>query len=131
MKDSNTKQASAEKIRIGDLAKILNVEKFIIRFWEREFGIKARRSAGGQRYYTNSDVQRIERIKHLLYNEGLTIAGAKKHLSEKASSKKNVKFEVSGAAKVPETPAMDDQLNTELLALRAHLLKLRTLLLNQ
>ena len=41
------KTQNSGKLRIGDLAKQLEVKEFVIRFWEREFKIKARRSAGG------------------------------------------------------------------------------------
>jgi len=69
------------KMRIGDLADQLGVERFVIRFWEKEFGIRARRSSGGQRFYTQKDAHRFAQIKELLYNKKFTIAGAKKFLN--------------------------------------------------
>jgi DNA-binding transcriptional MerR regulator len=75
--------------RIGELAEKLNVEKFVIRFWEKEFNIQSHRSEGGQRFYNVKDYERFQRIKTLLYEEGFTIAGAKKVLQEqKGSSRK-------------------------------------------
>lgn len=68
--------------KIGELAHHLELQQFVIRFWEKEFNFKSHRSQGGQRYYTEKDVQRFERIKELLYTQGLTIAGAKKQLNE-------------------------------------------------
>lgn len=68
------------QFRIGDLAKELHVKKFVIRFWEREFDLKSDRSQGGQRFYTDDDLKTFQTIKHLLYEQGFTIAGAKKHL---------------------------------------------------
>jgi DNA-binding transcriptional MerR regulator len=68
------------KFRIGKLADYLAVERFVIRFWEKEFGIKARRSERGQRFYYEKDIQKFEVIKDLLYAKGYTIAGAKKLL---------------------------------------------------
>lgn len=68
------------KLRIGELADYLQVEKFVIRFWEKEFHIKAHRSEGGQRFYYEKDLKKFETIKELLYNQGFTIAGAKKYL---------------------------------------------------
>ena len=76
------KTQNSGKLRIGDLAKQLQVKEFVIRFWEREFKIKARRSAGGQRFYTKQHVALLEQIKDLLYTREYTIAGAKKHLEE-------------------------------------------------
>jgi DNA-binding transcriptional MerR regulator len=68
------------QFRIGDLADELNVKKFVIRFWEKEFNIASDRSSGGQRYYTLDDLRVFQTIKDLLYNQGFTIAGAKKQL---------------------------------------------------
>lgn len=70
-------------VRIGDLARILCVEDHVIRFWEKEFKIKGQRSPGGQRYYTDEDVELFQRIKHLLYEQHFTIAGARKLLRKK------------------------------------------------
>lgn len=79
---SLTKPMSPKKYRIGDLAKELNVKKFVIRFWEKEFDLKSDRSQGGQRFYTKEDFKTFHSIKHLLYEQGFTIAGAKIKLSE-------------------------------------------------
>lgn len=71
---------SKRQYRIGDLAKALNVEKFVVRFWEKELGIKSYRSKGGQRFYEEKDFKKFETIKNLLYNKKFTLAGAKKEL---------------------------------------------------
>ena len=73
---------SKKHFRIGDLAKELDVKKFVIRFWEKEFGLDSERSSGGQRAYTQDDLKTFITIKDLLYNHGFTIAGAKKQLRE-------------------------------------------------
>jgi len=80
----------ARKFRIGTLAEKLNVEKFVIRFWEKEFNIKSNRSTGKQRFYSENDFQKFATIKELLYNQGLTIAGAKKQLKTKSPSKNTI-----------------------------------------
>ena len=69
--------------RIGELAQKLNVERFVIRFWEKEFDIESYRSDGKQRFYTEKDFERFSSIKSLLYDQGFTIAGAKKFLKTK------------------------------------------------
>ena len=69
--------------RIGELADYLMLERFVIRFWEKEFGIRSKRSLGGQRYYDEKDLYKFETIKELLYEQGFTIVGAKKHLKDK------------------------------------------------
>ncbi len=68
------------QFRIGELAKTLGVERFVIRFWEKEFRFDAYRSEGGQRFYNEKDLLRFSFIKKLLYEQGFTIAGAKKQL---------------------------------------------------
>ncbi len=68
------------QFRIGDLARELSVKKYVIRFWEKEFELKSDRSDGGQRFYTEEDLNIFQHIKNLLYHEGFTIAGAKKQL---------------------------------------------------
>ena len=75
------------KFRIGELAKKLELERFVVRFWEKEFNIKTKRSEGSQRFYDENDLKKFETIKRLLYEEGFTISGAKKKLKEKSSSR--------------------------------------------
>ncbi|MCK5632427.1 MerR family transcriptional regulator [bacterium] len=70
------------KFRIGELAKRLNVERFVIRFWEKEFQLKAVRSGGGQRFYEERDFKTFKQIKELLYNKGFTINGARQQLKQ-------------------------------------------------
>lgn len=73
-----------QRFRIGELAHNLNVESFVIRFWEKEFDIKASRSEGGQRFYDEKHLSTFAKIKELLYEKKFTIAGAKEALkSEK------------------------------------------------
>lgn len=69
--------------RIGEVSRILGVETYVIRFWESEFKslVRPDRSDADQRLYRKKDVEQLQVIKHLLYNEKLTIAGAKKRLS--------------------------------------------------
>lgn len=71
-----------KKFRIGELAKVLGVKKFVVRFWEKEFELKSDRSQGGQRYYTQDDFKAFNTIKFLLYKQGFTIAGAKIQLEK-------------------------------------------------
>jgi len=71
-----------KEFRIGELAKKLNVERFVIRFWEKEFNIKPHRSEGGQRFYIEDDLNTFQQIKDLLYNNGFTIQGARQQLKK-------------------------------------------------
>ncbi len=72
-----------EKIyfRIGEVAHLVGVEPHVLRYWEHEFrSIRPTKSQRGQRVYSRRDVDHLRRIRTLLYEEGFTIAGAKKAL---------------------------------------------------
>ena len=79
---------------IGEVAKILDLvnkkngslNTHTIRFWEKEFkAIKPRILAGRRRYYDNSTIETLKKIKFLLKNQGMTIKGVKKALSSSTS----------------------------------------------
>ena len=73
--------------RIGEVAGIVGVEPHVLRYWEREFrSIRPTKSARGQRVYSRRDVEKLLRVKDLLKNQGFTIAGARKRLSEPAAA---------------------------------------------
>ena len=75
------KPMAKRQFRIGELAKALNVENYVVRFWEKEFDLNGTRSTGGQRFYTTDDLNLFSTIKELLYTQGFTIAGARKQLA--------------------------------------------------
>ena len=86
----------SEKIykSIGEVAKILDLvnkrngslNTHTIRFWEKQFkSIKPRILAGRRRYYDRSTIETLKKIKFLLKNQGMTIKGVKKVLSETTS----------------------------------------------
>src|SRR5579862_2665231 len=67
--------------RIGEVAELVGVEPHVLRYWEREFRtIRPTKSAKGQRVYSRRDVENLMRVRELLYQEGFTIAGARKRL---------------------------------------------------
>ena len=67
--------------RIGEVSKILNVEPYVIRYWETEFKtVNPVRTKTSQRLYRKKDVQELLTIKNLLYSQRFTIDGAKKQL---------------------------------------------------
>lgn len=73
--------SSTKKLKIGDVCKQADVQPYVLRYWETEFpALAPDKSGGGQRTYTERDIEVITRIKELLYTEGFTIAGAKKKL---------------------------------------------------
>jgi DNA-binding transcriptional MerR regulator len=69
--------------RIGEVSKILNVEPYVIRYWETEFKtVNPVRTKTAQRLYRKKDVQELLTIKNLLYSQRFTIDGAKKQLQK-------------------------------------------------
>jgi DNA-binding transcriptional MerR regulator len=72
--------------RIGEVSRIMGVEPYVLRYWESEFPqIRPGRADSKQRIYQKKDLEIILEIKRLLYEEKLTIEGAKKRLKEKQS----------------------------------------------
>ena len=73
--------------KISDVAKIVGVKAYVLRFWEKEFPqLSPKRTKTGQRIYTEEDIKLIKKIIHLLYHEKLSIEGARKRLDKKPSS---------------------------------------------
>jgi DNA-binding transcriptional MerR regulator len=69
--------------RIGEVAQLVGVETHVLRYWETEFrSLRPKKSAKGQRVYSRRDLEKLLRIKELLYREGYTIAGAKRQMKE-------------------------------------------------
>jgi len=69
-------------VRLGDICKMLDLQPYVLRYWETEFPALrgAEGASGSNRTYGDSEVRLLRRIKTLLYEEGYTIAGAKKKL---------------------------------------------------
>lgn len=68
---------------ISEVATDLSVPQHVLRFWESKFQqIRPLKRGGGRRYYRPEDVQLLNSIKDLLYNQGFTIRGVQKLLRE-------------------------------------------------
>ena len=77
------KKKTEEKLyhSISEVARITRLEPYVLRFWEKEFPmLKPRKNRGGNRIYQKSDIEMVNRIKHLLYKENYTIEGARNRL---------------------------------------------------
>jgi len=69
--------------RIGEVSRLTALKPFVLRYWETEFPmLEPVKSSSGHRLYRQEDVEMVLRIKRLLYDEGFTIAGARRHLRE-------------------------------------------------
>jgi DNA-binding transcriptional MerR regulator len=68
--------------KIGEVCQLVGVEAHVLRYWETEFPtLQPQKNRAGQRTYRRKDVEMALRIRELLYDEGFTIAGAKRKLS--------------------------------------------------
>ncbi len=69
---------------ISEVSEELDVPTHVLRFWESRFPqVKPQRMRGGRRYYRPADVDTLKKIKTLLYSQGYTIKGARKHVKDK------------------------------------------------
>lgn len=95
--------------KIGEACKELGIQPYVLRYWETEFpALAPSKSRSGQRVYSEKELEVIRRIKQLLYEEGYTIAGAKKKLETELVNGSLEEAE-GGTAAVPveESPVME------------------------
>ena len=74
---------AAEKLyyRIGEVESLTGVPAYVLRYWESEFKLlRPKKNPAGQRLYRRRDLELVQRIKTLLYDERLTLEGARKRL---------------------------------------------------
>ncbi len=100
--------------RIGEVSRLTATKTFVLRYWESEFPtLQPVKSPSGHRLYRREDIDTVFEIKRLLYEQGFTIAGARKHLAAQAGQNGGVAshhVEHSAAAAIvgaeaPERPA--------------------------
>jgi DNA-binding transcriptional MerR regulator len=85
-----TSENAEVRYKIGDVCRIADVQPYVLRYWESEFPVLAPdRSVPGPRTYSARELDLIGQIKRLLYDEGYTIAGAKKRLESEATGAKS------------------------------------------
>ena len=97
--------------KIGEVAELLGVEPYVLRYWESEFSVLSPKKSGtGHRLYRRKDVELLLRIKHLLYEKRFTIEGARQTLQAEAKAPKvkpqrapkRVQAELFGEDPLPE-----------------------------
>ena len=105
--------------KIGEVCELTDTQPYVLRYWESEFPVLApAKNNSGQRIYRRRDIETILRIKTLLYEEGFTIAGAKKKL-ELEMKEQSKGAGVTPAAKTPA--AVDDAFKDEVKDIKAEL----------
>src|SRR5258708_37997745 len=73
--------------KIGEVADLLGVEAYVLRYWETEFpSLSPKKSGTGHRLYRRKDVELLLKIKHLLYEKRFTIDGARQYLQAEAKA---------------------------------------------
>lgn len=74
-------KGQAEVYRPAEACRVAEVAPYVLRYWETEFPVLSEgKDKGAAKLYTARDVKIISRIRELLYDEGFTVAGAKKRL---------------------------------------------------
>ena len=89
--------------RQPEVCEIAQVQPYVLRSWEAEFqDLGVAKTQGGPRVYRRADVERVLRIKHLLFVEGLTLAGARRKLQDEQTVQRR-----------PARRALDDLLSSD------------------
>jgi DNA-binding transcriptional MerR regulator len=128
-------------LRIGEVSRLTATKPFVLRYWETEFPmLQPVKSPKGHRLYRREDIDTVFTIKRLLYNEGFTIAGARRHLREQgpespatnggaaAMSEVEVGGEAAAAGQAPDWAQLATLNRKTLLDLRDSLRSLLTAL---
>jgi DNA-binding transcriptional MerR regulator len=97
--------------RIGEVEAITEVPAYVLRYWESEFRLlRPKKNPAGQRLYRRRDLDLVVRIKTLLYDERLTLEGAKKRLVAESRGPAQLDLGVRGAALEAALRRMREQL---------------------
>jgi DNA-binding transcriptional MerR regulator len=105
--------------RIGEVADLTGVPPYVLRYWESEFKLlRPRKNHAGQRVYRKQDIELVLRIKRLLYEDRLTLEGAKKRLQVESRAR----------TQQLELPGPDPQTLELLRGLRTRLERMRGIL---
>lgn len=73
--------------KIGEVCQLTGIKPHTLRLWESEFAIiKPRRASSQQRLYRKIDIENVLRVKKMMYEEGMTVAGTKKYLARQSKN---------------------------------------------
>lgn len=101
--------------RIGEVASLLALPPYVLRFWETEFQqLHPTKGGTGQRLYRRRDVEVALRIKQLLYHEGFTIPGARQMLKSESRQKEPELPFLTVAAETEPSVALLRKMRSEL-----------------
>jgi len=95
--------------KIGEVCEITDTQPYVLRYWESEFqALAPAKNSSGQRIYRRRDIETVLRIKQLLYQEGFTIAGAKKRLEAELSGKGDTPGSAAAEALADSAPSVGE-----------------------
>ncbi len=98
-----------EYLRIGEVGRLTATKAFVLRYWETEFPmLQPVKSPRGQRLYRQQDIETVLEIKRLLYDEGFTIAGARRHLRAQNGNGSGTALRPAAAGSEQADPASRD-----------------------
>ena len=117
--------------RIGEVSRLTATKTFVLRYWETEFPtLQPVKSPSGHRLYRREDIETVFEIKRLLYDEGFTIVGARKHLADQtAGNGVSIADSAAGAAHHESVPVRNTRPDPPSRAQRKFLLDLHEELL--
>ncbi len=75
-----------ELFKAADVCEVAQLQPYVLRSWEAEFPHIGQPSPSGGRVYRKSDIELVLRIKHLVFDEGLTLSGARRRLEEEGDT---------------------------------------------
>src|SRR5258708_28816874 len=118
--------------KIGEVFEITDTQPYVLRYWESEFpALAPAKNSSGQRIDRRRDIETVLRIKQLLYEEGFTIAGAKKRLeAELAAKSPTPQSQAAASADLLEVapPPVDERAQITIKQVRDELRQILTLL---
>lgn len=77
---------SRRLFKAAEVCSIARVQPYVLRSWESEFpDLGLAKTPGGPRVYRRADVERVLEIRELVFNDGMTLAGVRRHLEHKTS----------------------------------------------
>ena len=104
--------------KIGEVCELTDTQPYVLRYWESEFpALAPAKNNSGQRIYRRRDIETVLRIKTLLYEEGFTIAGAKKKLEQEMKEQ----AKTGTGTPTPPTVASEEVLRDEMQSIQAEL----------
>ncbi len=107
--------------KIGEVADILGIKQYVLRYWETEFEVlKPKKAQNNQRYYTKRDVENAFLIRKLLHRDRFSIEGARSAMRE---LKAHIKKEKNWSSVNQRIDSMQDRIDDLVLELR----KMRTI----